>query len=100
MSGGQEAVFMVNNWRSMEKSSRAFLPRLNGPIVWISNFEEWTLLSMGDNSIQIIQNLNLKQSICGFSKNVLGVYPAGLRYDHKTDAIAANGKAGSLQMYK
>jgi len=55
---------------------------------------------MSDNSIQIIQNLEIKQNICGFSKNILGRYPAGLKYDPKTNSIAANGKAGSLQMYR
>jgi hypothetical protein len=100
MSGGQEAVFMVNNWRSMEKNSRTFLPRLNGPIVTISNFGEWTLLAMGDNSIQILQHMVIKHTICGLSKNIFGGYPAGLEYDYKTESIVANGKAGTLQMYR
>jgi len=99
MSGGQEAVFMVNNWRSMEKNSRTFLPRLNGPIVWVANFDEWTLLSMSDNSVLIVQNLNIWRRLSGFSQNIFGAYPAGIAYDAKTDALVANGKAGTLQMY-
>jgi len=99
LSGGQEAVFVLNNWRSMEKNSQTFLPRLGGPIVWVANFDEWTLLSMADNSILIVQDMNIVKRISGFSQNIFNAYPAGLGFERKTKTIIANGKAGTLQLY-
>ncbi|CAG5104093.1 Oidioi.mRNA.OKI2018_I69.chr1.g1090.t1.cds [Oikopleura dioica] len=100
MSGGAEAVFLVENWKNTtDSNSRAFIPRLNAPVVWVANFGEWTLLSLADNSIQLVNHMSIKHTISGFTKNVMDQYEAGLSWDPNTDAIVANSRPGMLQMY-
>ena len=93
---------MVTNWRSMERNARTFLPRMNGPIVWVETTPDWTLVSMNDNSISIVVNggLAISKTLCGFAKNLSGTYKAGLTCDPNTKSIVSNGKSGFLQMYR
>ena len=86
----------------MEKNARTFLPRMNGPIVWVETTAEWTLISMNDNSISVVANggLAISKTLCGFSKNLSGTYNAGLSCDSNTNSIVSNGKSGFLQMYR
>ena len=100
MSGGSEAVFVVENWKNTtDSNSRSFLPRLNAPVVWVANYGDWTLLSLADNSILLLNFMSIKHSISGFTKNVMDKYEAGLSWDPNNQAIVANSRPGMLQMY-
>ena len=100
MSGGSEAVFVVENWKNTtDTNSRSFLPRLNAPVVWVANYGDWTLLSLADNSILLLNFMSVKHSISGFTKNVMDKYEAGLAWDPNNQAIVANSRPGMLQMY-
>ena len=55
---------------------------------------------MADNSILIVQDMNIVKRISGFSQNIFNAYPAGLGFERKTKTIIANGKAGTLQLYE
>jgi len=100
MSGGSEAVFVVENWKNTtDSNNRSFLPRLNAAVVWVANYGDWTLLSLADNSILLLNFMSVKHSISGFTKNVMDEYEAGLSWDPNNQAIVANSRPGMLQMY-
>jgi len=97
-SGAGERVLV--KWRINDNSRPSFLPRLAGGLVGVSVGLGVSAVQLDDNSVVVLDNQDRPQAqLTGLTRSA-AVWPAGLTWDSRAQAVVMNGRVGQLQVFK
>jgi len=97
-SGAAERVLV--KWRINDNARPSFLPRLAGGLVGVTAGLGVTTVQLDDNSVVILNNQDRPRAqLTGLTRSK-SVWPAGLTWDSRAQAVVMNGRVGQLQVFK